>query len=210
MRLMDIGLERLTSEMLEMARLGRKAVEVSIEAFINNIDVVGRAYELSEQLRELHEHVSEIATEIIARYQPVATDLRYLRSCLEIAYGFFRLGRYAYDISQLRHDFGELPDCDYSVVKKMSGKVIEMIDMSLSSFRDRDIELARRVKEMDDEVDGIYRQNLMRAIRDETTSKACELSLTLILRYLERMADHATYIADAVEYIVTGQRSSKR
>jgi len=209
MRLMDIGLEKLTSEMLEMAALSRKAVEVSIEGFIKNVDVVEKVYELSEQLRELYEHASEIATEIIARYQPVATDLRYLRSCLEIAYGFFRLGRYAYDISQVRHEFGELPSCDYRVVEVVSEKVLRMIDMSLSSFRDRDIELARSVKEMDDEVDAIHRQNLRRAIRDETTSKACELSLTLILRYLERMADHATYIADAVEYTVTGQRSTR-
>ena len=61
-------------------------------------------FEWSEKLKIFQLEVSNLATELIFRYQPVATDLRYIRSCMEIAYGFSRFGRYAYDIMSTRNN----------------------------------------------------------------------------------------------------------
>ena len=78
-------------------------------------------FEWSEQLRVLQDEVGDLAIELIARYQPVATDLRFIRSCMEISYGFSRFGRYAYDIMDMIGTMGSIADCDKAPVLEMAG-----------------------------------------------------------------------------------------
>ena len=99
-RLMDMGLDQLNSMLLNMANLSQQAVSASIEAYSHG----GKGTEVKEmanRLRALHRQVSDLSMEVIARYQPVATDLWFLKACLEISYGFFRYGRYALDIAHV-------------------------------------------------------------------------------------------------------------
>jgi len=78
-----------------------------------------------------------------------------------------------------------------------------MIRMSVDAFARRDVALARRIRKMDDLVDESYRQHL-RTVIGQKKDLRCALSAALILRYLERISDHATYIGESVDYIVTG------
>ena len=75
----------------------------------------------------IQEEVADVAIELIARYQPVAGDLRFIRSCMEIAYGFSRFGRYSYDIVDVLETMGYIFDCDKVAVLEMAKKVREMI-----------------------------------------------------------------------------------
>ncbi len=75
--------------------------------------------------------------------------------------------------------------------------------MSVEAFAKRDVEMARNIPRMDDVVDESYRNNLKKTLEEKGNIK-CSLSATLILRYLERIADHASYIGESVEYITTG------
>ena len=106
--------------------------------------------------------VEELAVELLARYQPVATDLRLIKSCLEIAYGFSRFGRYAYDIAQVLEIYGDLSQCDKSDVQELSEKVTQMIRTSILSFKTKDTKMARSLRQEDDQVDKIYRDYLKR------------------------------------------------
>src|SRR5215204_3140276 len=148
---------------MDMAKLSEKSVTTAIESYEKGTSTKKVIFEWSEQLRVLQDEVGDLAIELIARYQPVATDLRFIRSCMEIAYGFSRFGRYA-----------------------------------------------------DDTVDALYRKYLREAITPyEKTDKRsfdprCYISALLILRYLERISDHACYIGDSVHYIVTGTSSPRR
>jgi phosphate transport system protein len=164
----------------------------------------------------LQDEVGDLAIELIARYQPVATDLRFIRSCMEIAYGFSRFGRYAYDIVDVLETMGSIVNCDKSGVLEMSGTVREMIRISVQALQSKDKNAAERLYQMDDTVDTLYRKYLREAITpDEKTGKnsfdpRCYISALLILRYLERISDHACYIGDSVHYIVTGASSPRR
>ena len=205
-RLMDMGLDQLNSMLLNMASLSQQAVSASIEAYSHG----GKGTEVKEmanRLRALHRQVSDLSMEVIARYQPVATDLRFLKACLEISYGFFRYGRYALDIAQVLEMFGDIGKCDRAYVVETAQKTQEMIRMSVEAFARRDVELARKIPAMDDVVDNSYKENLNRMIQGRGNLR-CSLSAALILRYLERMADHATYIGETVEYIATGVEPS--
>jgi len=201
-RLMDLGLERLNSLLLDMANLSQQAVSASIDAY--SLGTKGaEVRQMSNRLHSLHRQVSDLSMEMIARYQPVASDLRFLKACMEISYGFFRYGRYALDIASVLEMFGDLSKCDKKFVVETAKKTQEMIRMSVEAFAKRDVEMARKIPKMDDAVDERYRNNLRNTIEEKGNIK-CALSATLILRYLERIADHASYIGESVEYIATG------
>ena len=98
--------------------------------------------------------------EVIARYQPVASDLRYIEACLDISYGFSRFGRYAYDISEVMDMFGDLSGCDHSIVEIAAKTTKEMIRMSIDAFANKDVELAKNIEKLDDFVDEKYRMHV--------------------------------------------------
>jgi phosphate transport system protein len=200
---MDMGLDQLNNLLLDMATLSQQAVSASIDAYSRG-SKGSEVRQMSNRLRSLHRQVSDLSTEMIARYQPVASDLRFLKACLEISYGFFRYGRYALDITSVLDMFGDLSKCDKKFVVDTASKTQEMIRMSVESFARRDLEMARNIPRMDDVVDESYRNNLRQTIERKGGDIKCALSATLILRYLERIADHASYIGESVEYIATG------
>ncbi len=209
-RLMDIGLDRLRNMVLDMAELSQNTVSTAIDAYVMGRDLRDRIYGWSEELRILQDEVSELAVEIIARYQPVASDLRFIKSCMEVAYGFSRFGRYAHDISDVVGIFGDLSPCDRQPVKEAGEQAREMIRVSIKAFTERDIELASNLKKMDDVVDNIYLDFVKKSAHELEGNLKCVVSATLILRYLERIADHATYVGETVPYIVSGERASRK
>jgi phosphate transport system protein len=199
---MDMGLDQLNSLLLEMAAASENAVASAIEAYEKGGKAT-QVRDLADHLQVLHRQVSDLSMEIIARYQPVASDLRLVKACFEISYGFFRFGRYAKDIAEVLEMFGDLRKCDHTDVVEVARKTQEMIRMSITAFARRDVVLARKIPEMDNVVDDRYRKHLI-GVMERKGDLVCALSATLILRYLERIADHATYIAESVDYIVTG------
>ncbi len=210
---MDIGLERIKNLLIDMSLLSETTVNTAIESYEKGIAVRSNIFDQSEKLRLLQLEIADFAIELIARYQPVATDLRFLQSCLDISYGFMRFGRYAYDISEVLETIGPSHRCDTSIVSKMALMVKDMIKLSLNSLRELDKDISSRLYVMDDSVDSIYRNFLHKTFRIDsqetstTISKndmKCYVSTLLILRYLERISDHACYIGDCVHYIVTG------
>ncbi len=210
MRLMEMGLERLTKMVLEMATLSEATVNKAIEAYLKGANVRDEVFARSEQLELLQDEVSDLATEIIARYQPVATDLRYITSAMEIGYGYSRLGRYAYDITDVLSLYQDLANCDKSEVELAGKNVSEMIRLSIRAFADRDILRAGQLRAMDDVVDNLYRGYLKNLAGGGKEEMKCYISGTLILRYIERIADHAEDVGEAVVYTVTGKRAPKR
>src|SRR5213593_3364161 len=105
---MDLGLDRLSSAIADMGSLAQQSVIRAIEAYTKGERISSQALDNAKQLSILGEEIDELAVELLARYQPVATDLRYIKSCMEIAYGFSRFGRYAHDISDVFGIFGDL------------------------------------------------------------------------------------------------------
>lgn len=218
-RLLDYGLDRISNLVMDMAELSVRSVDTAIGLYEKGDASRSQVFEWSEQLRVLQDEVTELAVELIARYQPVATDLRFIRSCIEISYGFSRFGRYAYDIVDIMGQMGSVSHCDKTAVMEMADTARKMIRMSIQALKSRDKDAAEKLYEMDDTVDALYRKFLREAITPTDTKKGtnemvkdprCYVSSLLILRYLERISDHACYIGDAVHYIATGISSPRR
>jgi phosphate transport system protein len=209
-RLMDMGLASLTKLVLEMGNLSEVTVNKAVEGYMKSIDVREEIYTNSERLAVLQDDVNDLATEMIARYQPVASDLRFITSSMEIAYGFSRLGRYAYDISDILSFYKDLSDCDKSDVERAANQALNMVHLSIKAFTERDVMMAGKLKTMDNVVDVLYRGYLQKVTRETEGDTRCYISGTLVLRYLERIADHAEDVGEAVAYTVTGKRASRK
>lgn len=215
-RLIDLGLNKLSGIITDMSNIAEKTVTKAIAAYREDrLETTKEIFESSSKLRFLQDEVSELTIELIARFQPVATDLRYIKSCMEISYGFSRLGRYAYDIINAVEIFGPLKLCDKSSVVQMSEIVLEMMNTGVSALRLLDNSLSNKIYEMENVVDMMYRKSLREFAKiiesnSEYPDNRCNMSSALILKYLERISDHACYIADCVNYIKTGQSSPRR
>ncbi|MCS7141680.1 MAG: phosphate uptake regulator PhoU [Candidatus Nitrosocaldus sp.] len=206
-RLLDVGINRLSNLLHDMSRVSQECVAMAIDAYLNDRVVVQEVYAKTNQLAMLKEEVNDLAIELMIRYQPVAADLRFISSCMEVAYDLVRFGRYAYDIAQVREQFGDLSNCDKRMIASMSDIVSRMLRDSIDAFNSKDKELAERLIRIDDMVDSSYRNNLNRIVDNGgAIDLRCALSSVLVMRYLERIADHAVYIGELVRYMVSGER----
>jgi len=203
-RPLDAGLAAMSEILFEMAGLAERTVSASVEAATTAAELGTQVRVWSNELQGKYDDVEEKAVELIARYQPVASDLRIIKSSMKVAYDLARLGRYAYDIVQVLSLINGGKAADKAFLEKMSEKVLKMMRLSFMALRIREVGIARQLIEMDTEVDQLYRQYLRGVMNNPNLTPAEAVSTALIARHLERIADHAWYIAQAVSYMVTG------
>ncbi len=203
-RLIDPHLTHLSELMKQMCELSLKSTNLAIDSYVGGQNARKEVLQLSNEMMDLYDKVGELTFDMILRYQPMASDFRLIRSSLEISYGFTRLGRYAYDIASVRDTFGDLSECKNEVVYTLSGEIKHMVQLAVECFATLDLQKAQELRTDEDLVDKYYNKHLPMLIT--LNNVKCALADALVLRYMERMADHAAFIGDSVNYIVTGAR----
>lgn len=204
-RLLDTGLTELSNIVLEMADLAERSVKTSIQAYLEGgvIDIQIRAW--SDALRSLHDSLEERAVELIARYQPVATDLRIIKSSMKIAYDLSRFGRYALDISTVLKVLNARSEPANGTIGELGKKTIEALNISIEIFKTHNFELMGKLTDLENEVDELYRSYLCNLVEKPAKNNQTLISNVLVSRHLERIADHACYIAEETYYMVHGR-----
>jgi phosphate transport system protein len=212
-RIIDKGLEEQSVLLVKMGELTYETLALSIRGYLNGKSVHQQVHEMSDMLVSMADKVEDRTFELIARFQPVASDLRAIKSYMKIGYDFARYGRYALDISIINDRLQGLKECDVWVqdyIAEMSEKVLCMVKVSIDSLKKYDIALAKTVSQIEQEVDKMYFDYLDRLIGQAQTDSKCVISSVLMTRYLERIADHATYVCESIVYIVTGEKINLR
>lgn len=202
-RLIDPSLKKLSSLMSEMGDHSIQCVTLAIESYLYGKNTTYQVHELSSKISKTYFQVADLTFEMLLKYQPVADDFRLIRSSIEISYGFSRFGRYAYDITLVRDMFGDISECDKSWLIEVSEKVKVMIRDAVMYFADMDIRKSVAMQQNENFVDKIYKERLPMLINSKNTK--CALAEALVLRYMERIGDHAMFMSDAINYIVTGK-----
>jgi len=204
---MDRGLEQLTTILLRMGDMAEKTIRIAVMGFMNGTDVSDEVRELSEALLTMTVSVEDKAFELMIKYQPVASDLRIINSYMKIAYDFERYGRYALDITLTQHRFGASQKCAYSreLMEKMAERAVTMVHTSVDALRSNDGEMAKSLAATENDVDAMYSDYLDKLSKAPPGTK-CIVSTALVVKYLERIADHATYVGESIYYIATGQK----
>jgi phosphate transport system protein len=200
-------LDALKQTLLAMGGLVEDQIRRVMRALVERDDAL--ASDVIARDREVNAYENEIdekCVELLALHQPAAGDLRFLTTAMKIVTDLERIGDQAVNIAQRSLELNSEPQLKpYIDLPRMAEKAQAMVKESLDAFVARDTALARRVRSEDEAVDAInhqiFRELLTYMMSDPTTIPRA-IRLVLIARCLERVADHATNIAEMVVYLV--------
>lgn len=212
-RIIDSKLSELSTLIYEMGGLAYQAVSMAVEENLHGGDSYNSIREISDMLIMLADQIEDKAFEIIVRFQPVASDLRMIKSYMKISYDFTRFGRYALDISYINRRFGGLKECKewvHSYILEVGERVLNMMKISIEALKSQKIEVAKSVAEMEDDVDRLCYDFLDKIVGDRAVESKNIVSSVLIIRYIERIADHVAYICESIIYALTGRKEFLR
>ena len=206
-RLMDKGLNQLTSMVAKSGQVAKEAVEMATCNFLKGKSEIKEVRKLSDIICTMTTEIEDKAFELIVKYQPVASDLRIINSYIKIAYDFERYGRYAWDILFAHEKLADSDKCINSteLMEKIVEKVCQMVSVSIEALKEHDAEKAKTLAKIEEEVDKLYFSYLNRLAEMTERNKTIMCNL-LVVRYLERIADHTTYVGEAIVYVSTGEK----
>lgn len=207
----DEELEELKNDILKMGAFAEDAIYKSIEALKNRDRALANSIiDNDAKVDELELVIDEKCIDLIARYQPMARDLRFITTGMKINAELERITDIAVDISQRALELVDKPLLKPLVdIPKLTSVAQNMVKMAIDSFVNGDVELAKKVLLSDPEADTL--RNLIQKeliedymVKDASTSPRA-VQLLLVTRFLERICDHATNIAEDVIYMVQAE-----
>lgn len=203
-------LELLNNQLIEMGSLIERAIEMAVEALVNQDDDKAReAMKLDEQIDRMEKDIEALCMRLLLQQQPVAGDLRLISSALKMITDMERIGDHATDISEICLSMPKEPLIKkLTHLKQMAKETMYMLISSVEAFVNRDTELAHKVIERDDVVDNLFldiKGELIDLIHINPDNGHQALDLLMIGKYFERIGDHATNIAEWVIFSITGK-----
>ena len=205
-------LDGVTQTLTDLSNRVSEAITQATHALLTaNISEAEAVIASDDQIDEIQHDLDARIIDIIARQQPVASDLRALVTALRMSADLERMGDMAHHIAKitrLRHPNGAVPSELLLTIEEM-GKVARSISDKVGGvINSRDIETALEVEKDDDEMDKLHRK-LFTTLLDDQWAHGTEtaIDITLIGRYYERYADHAVSVARRVYFLVTGKFS---
>jgi phosphate transport system protein len=209
-RRLDHELDRIRQNLLKMAGLVESMVARATQALLErSASLCAEVIANDNEVDHLEIEIDESCYSILGRMQPTAVDLRFLVAVMKINNDLERIGDSAVNIAQSVEQLIDQPPLKpYIDLPHLSELVQNMVRQSLDAFVQRDAELATEVCKGDDTVDGLYKQifrELLTYMIEDPRTVSRALHLLLVSRNLERIADHATNIAEDVIYYVEGR-----
>jgi phosphate transport system protein len=207
LRQLHVQLDRIRERLIGMGGLVEDMVGTALRALLERDERLAQeVLRQDKDVDRLEVEIDEACHSTLALTQPTARDLRFLVAVMKITGDLERMGDSAVNIvqSSLRL-VGEPPLEEYLDLPRMAGMVQRMVREALDAFVARDVAAATAVCRADDDVDDLYRslfQELMGFMKRDPGTVDRALHLLLIARNLERIADHATNIAEDVVYLV--------
>ncbi len=209
----DADMKNLHIQMIEMGALCESAIASAVQALTRQSrEDAHRAIELEEAINGHSRDIEQLCFTLLLRQQPVARDLRKVSASIKMITDMDRIGNQAADIAELALLGNIHIDGGLTILKKMSLACIGMVTNSIDAYVNQDTELAFKLIEDDDIVDGCFdeiRQALNAVIAQNPEKSEGYIDLLMAAKYLERIADHAVNIADWVVYIETNERYRK-
>src|SRR6266700_5975488 len=202
-------LDELKHRILAMAGMSEQAIDLAVQAYAQrDMALCQRVLNSEGGINRAEREVDEFAIDLLAMQQPMAVDLRFILAVIKINADLERVGDQAVNIVQRVMKMIDLPAYELPVdIPAMASRVRAMGRDALRSFIEGDTELARHVLEADDDVDRINKEafaNLSAFMQGKPQGAVQALDALSIARNLERVADHATNIAEDVIFWVRG------
>jgi len=207
----DNNLSELKKLLLDMEAKAEKAVKDSLTALVNqDFELANKVINNDHEINNLDHEINDRALMLIAMESPVAKDLRTINVALKVASEVERMGDMAVNIAKAALHIGNEKHFKEIIdIPKMMQTALEMVTLSITAYITEDVMLAQKCAEKDDQVDNMFGEIVHELIsmvpeNPEATNQIIQLSF--VCRFIERIADHSTNIAENVIFLVTGKR----
>lgn len=209
----DRELVRLNDELIEMGSLIEKAIEMAVTALVKQDEELARqTIAMDEEIDDQERTIENLCLKLLLQQQPVAKDLRVISSALKMITDMERIGDHASDISEITLQLAHQTYIkELEKTQEMAKEATVMLVKSIEAFVNKDIVLAGEVIGRDDRVDDLFdevKRELIALIHENTDNGAQAADFLMIAKYLERIGDHATNIAEWVIFSITGQHKN--
>lgn len=209
----DKQLDELNRKLIVMGEKCELAIKLAIDAiFDETSDLNSSVIQVSDIEKEINDFEREIESmcmNLLLKQQPVAGDLRMVSSALRMSSDMERIGDQSLDIVEMAGYVRDKAVSGKIHLRSMAAATTKMVNDSIAAFVHKDLEKARYVIEYDDIVDDFFdkiKRELIELLAKEDKNGEVFIDLLMIAKYLERIGDHATNIAESVEFYLTGSR----
>ena len=206
----DRQLEQLNNELINMGSLIEEAIEMAITALIKqDVKKARDVVEFDEEIDEKEREIESLCLKLLLQQHPVARDLRQISAALKMITDMERIGDHAADISEMTILMADKPyirNIDH--LQTMAKETMVMLVKSIEAYVEKNQEKAEKVIANDDVIDDLYdeiKMELIEAIQKDANNGEQATDLLMVAKYLERIGDHATNIAEWVIFSITGK-----
>lgn len=204
----DAQLDILNTELTKMGGMCEEAISLAIKALTERqTGLIERVFETDSRIDDKEREIESLCLKLLLQQQPVASDLRLISSALKMISDIERIGDQAADIAEIAQYVISYSENSEIHIKEMAKEAVKMVTDSIEAFVKKDIALARSVVKYDDIVDTWFddiKKELIHLISAGNGKGEYYIDLLMIAKYLERIGDHATNIAEWVEFSITG------
>ncbi|MCL2664494.1 MAG: phosphate signaling complex protein PhoU [Defluviitaleaceae bacterium] len=206
---------QLNDRLIEMGAVAENAIAEAKKALLDqDVAVAQRIIDSDDEIDRMEKEIEGMCLKLLLQQQPVAGDLRLVSSILKIITDLERIGDHASDISEFTIALAGGPYIkNLEHIPQMAEMTMKMVSQSIEAYTRRDLALAEQVMEQDDAVDEIFRQvkrELIHLVNEDAEKGDQAIDLLMIAKYFERIGDHATNVAEWVEFSLTGVHRRSR
>ena len=207
----DEQLEQLNVGLIKMGALCEESIACAVKALFDEktSEMIAKVNDNEEETDHMEHDIEALCMKLLLHQQPVAKDLRCVSSALKMISDMERIGDQSQDIAEIAGFVHSTELAGKVHISDMANEAISMVTMSVDSFVRKDVKLAKEAIEADDKVDARFldvKRELIELVRIDSGDAEYFMDLLMAAKYLERIADHATNIAEWVVYSITGER----
>ncbi len=203
-------IEHLNQMLLKMADVVQNNIQMAFDVYKNHKEIIAINDDIVDQYERL---IEEICLDILIKERPYAKDLREVSGILKLIADLERIGDHAEDIMEFNCKLKDMDIPQISEIANMLSTTLTMVTSAIESFIKKDIAMAEEVIQADDVVDQYYSNIISELVmphEDEKNWLPFAIYTTLVVKYIERIADHAVNIAEWVIYIINGFHKDKK
>ena len=211
--LFDSQLNTLHRKLIEMGSACETAIDLAVRALLEgNADIAHEAASHDREIDQMERDIEAICLKMLLQQQPVARDLRQISAAMKIITDMERIGDQAEDIGEIVPFLNGRTGTECEDIRLMAETAQQMVRSSIDAYVNQDMALVKKVISMDDIVDDAFdrtKETLIHMISSNREDGQYCLDLLMIAKYLERIGDHATNIAEWVAFSITGQHAKE-
>lgn len=203
-------LDELAHLLTQMGEMCENAIGNATKALLTgDLELAKVVRDSDDDIDAMERKIENLCLKLLLQQQPVARDLRQISAALKMITDMERIGDQAADISEIIVTEGMTEAMDVEDIREMSKIVSNMVRDSIAAYVSKDLSMAKRIIDQDDEVDALFEKSKDDVVafiaNNHGVSGKRAIDLLMVAKYLERLGDHATNIAEWVEFSITGE-----